>query len=196
MSIAAYRELLATARRETRRADEAEDLVQDALLVGLAAGRADLDSLADRRWLKGVIRNKARLSARTAARQRLRETGWHALSHATEDADTSAPGDTIAILPPSLRIVATLAMTGHSRREIAYLLGLSDTALRQRLSGLRRHFAQAGLTLPRQTPGLSFDLAYGRIRDTLLGKLLREGGLFASHDPDGHLFIVRRSQTG
>jgi RNA polymerase sigma-70 factor (ECF subfamily) len=104
--------------------------------------------------------------------------------------------DVLRGLPPALKAVAALALSGHSRREIGYLLRLPDTALRQRLSALRRKLMARGLALPATTPGLSLDLSYGRIRDALLPQLLREGGLFASHDPDGHLFIIRRSQTG
>ena len=85
-------------------------------------------------------------------------------------------------------------LTGHNRREIIYLLGLEDTALRQRVSQLRKRFAAAGIPMPAGMPGLSLDLAYGRIRDVLLPALLRHGGILASHDPDGHLFVVRRSQ--
>ena len=43
MDMATYRSLLAQARRHSRRADEAEDLVQQALLAGLEAGRDDPD---------------------------------------------------------------------------------------------------------------------------------------------------------
>ena len=39
MDMATYRSLLAQARRHSRRADEAEDLVQQALLAGLEAVR-------------------------------------------------------------------------------------------------------------------------------------------------------------
>ena len=48
--------------------------------------------------------------------------------------------------------------------------------------------------MPEPMSGLNLDLAYGRIRDALLPLLLRQGGTLASHDPDGHLFVLRRSQ--
>ena len=96
-------------------------------------------------------------------------------------------------LPPALKSVAALALSGHDRREIAYLLRLDDVTLRQRISTLGKRLRAAGLDLPEGTPGLGLNLAYGRIRDALLPALLREGGVFASHDPDGHLFIVRRA---
>ncbi len=101
----------------------------------------------------------------------------------------------LAALPSALRVVALLVVTGHSRQEIAYLLDLTDAALRQRIVALRRRLRAAGLSAPADFAGLGLGLAYGRIRDALLPQLLRQGGVFASHDPDGHLFVVRRSQN-
>ena len=82
----------------------------------------------------------------------------------------------------------------HNRREIAWLLNLPDQTLRQRIVALTRKLRAAGLAMPAEFVGLNLDLAYGRIREALLPQLLRQGGIFASHDPDGHLFVVRRSQ--
>ena len=102
----------------------------------------------------------------------------------------------LAGLPPSLRMVAALALQGQNRREIAYLLGLTDTALRQRLTALRRALHAKGASLPEGLPGLGGTLDYGVIRDALLPMLLRGGGTVAAHDPDGHLFVLRGSQGG
>ncbi len=135
MTPAAWQALRQTASRVTRRADEAEDLVQDALLVAVSAGRTDLDTLAGQRWLRGVIRNQARLTARTAARRRRREERWQdERPPAPVAGETPVVAELVTGLPQSLRVVALLALTGHSRREIAYLLGINDTALRQRLT--------------------------------------------------------------
>jgi RNA polymerase sigma factor (sigma-70 family) len=197
MNTSIYRDMLRLARRHSRRADEAEDLLQDALLEAVAAGRADLSDSGNRRWLGGVIRNRATFVARTAARRVRREQLWHE-GRVAEPARAPIPPaeitEILKALPPSLKVLAALALSGHSRREIAYLLGLNDTALRQRLSALKRILARRGVNMPAQTPGLTLDLSYGRIRDALLPKLITEGGLFASHDPDGHLFVFRRSQ--
>ena len=190
-----YAQLCAIARRETRDAGAVEDMVQEALLAAILAGRVDFDAAETARWLTGTVRNRARMAARGAMRRRSRETRWQAEAH-TEPA-ASEQGDVaslLASLPPALKAVAALTLSGHTRREIAYLLELPDTALRQRIAALRRRVVQAGLAVPADLPGLSLDLAYGRIRDALLPQLLREGGLFASHDPDGHLFVIRRSQ--
>lgn len=190
-----YAQLLAIARSATRRADEADDLVQDALLEAVRAGRM-IASPQDVRWLGGVIRNRAKLAARGAGRRRLRESHWHAMrpesSPPAEKLDLAA---TLWALPPSLKAVAALTLSGHNRREIAYLLDLSDAALRQRIAALKRQLTARGIAMPDGMPGLNLDLAYGRIREALLPGPLRQDGIFASHDPDGHLFIVRRSQN-
>ena len=94
-----------------------------------------------------------------------------------------------------MHTLAALVLTGHNRREIAYLLRLPDTALRQRVVSLRRLLAARGLAAPEEMVGLNLDLAYGRMRIALRQALSRHGGIFASHDPDGHIFVVRRSQN-
>ena len=164
-------------------------------MAAVLAGRVDFDAPETARWLTGTVRNRARMAARSAMRRRGRETRWQ--SEALTEPQAGESGDVASLLtglPPSLKAVAALTLSGHTRREIAYLLDLPDTALRQRITALRRRVVQAGLAVPSDLPGLTLDLAYGRIRDALLPQLLREGGLFASHDPDGHLFVIRRSQ--
>lgn len=187
-----YDRIRAEAQRVCRNPSEADDLLQDALIEALRQGRADLSILANRRWLHGVIRNKARMTARSGQRRRLRETTWNEDRRDPATAETTPVSDLLATLPPALKSVAALALSGHSRREIAYLLRLDDTALRQRISSLGKRVRALGLPIPETTPGLRLELAYGRIRDALLPALLREGGIFATHDPDGHLMIFRR----
>ena len=170
-------------------------MVQEALIAALLAGRSDIESPDNARWLTGVVRNRARMEARAARRRRGRETHGQS-SRTPAPSNSPATMDTILSgLPKSLRTLAALVLTGHNRREVAYLLDLPDTALRQRVSALKRHLRAKGLAAPEELTGLNLDLAYGRIRDCLLPALLRHGGVFASHDPDGHLFLVKRSQT-
>lgn len=189
-----YQQLLHIARREHDPA-EAEDVVQEALLAAVTAGRDDIESPENARWLTGVVRNRARMEARAARRRKTRDTAWHAARSPASETGDAKPDDILTGLPPALRTFAALVLTGHNRREIAYLLDLPDTALRQRVSALKRHLAARKLAAPEELTGLNLDLAYGRIRDCLLPALKRHGGLFASHDPDGHLFLVRRSQS-
>ena len=60
LTLADHRALRAQALRLCRRADEADDLVQETLLAGLLAGRHDLP------WLSGVLRRQAAMAAACA----------------------------------------------------------------------------------------------------------------------------------
>lgn len=196
MRFSHYAQLCALARRIMPENGEAEDIVQEALLAAFLAGRTDFDSGENQRWLVGTVRNRARMSLRGTKRRRDRDRQWHSYpveAAASEDAPLIA--QVIAALPAGLRSVAALALSGHNRCEIAYLLKLNDAALRQRIRALKKRIREAGLTTPEGLPGLTLGLAYGRIRSALRSKLLRQGGVLASHDPDGHLFIIRGSQN-
>jgi DNA-directed RNA polymerase specialized sigma24 family protein len=188
-----FSQLLAIARREGGR-NNAEDMVQEALLIAIEGGRHDLADPANAAFLRGVVRNRARMAFRAARRRLVREHAWQATRPPSPPPDDTSLVEILADLPPALKSLAALVLTGHNRREIAYLLDLPDSALRQRVSALKRHLTTRGLVAPQELSGLNLDLAYGRIRDALLPALQRHGGIFASHDPDGHLFIVRRSQ--
>ncbi|MEZ6028513.1 MAG: sigma factor [Hyphomonadaceae bacterium] len=188
-----FTDLHALARRMTRRSADADDLVQQAILAALETGRTDLSAPETRRWLAGVIRNRAAFDARTAGRRRRRETAWSE-THATQSDDASDPGLAdahLATLSPALRVTALLALSGHTRQEIGWLLNLSDAALRQRVSQLKRGLANAS---PPPAGDPSGTLAFGQIRRALLAPTRRDNAFLASHDPDGHLFVVRRSQ--
>lgn len=184
----AYRDLLRTARRLARSAEEARDLVQDVLVIALASGLEDWPSPVRRPWLRGVVRKRAAFLARGQHRRRRRE----AL------VEVSKPGAGrwtwqprfLASLPGSLRSVAALASADLCAAEIRWLLGLSGTALRQRLSALRRAvLAEAEApTLPAPEP----QLAFGAHRASLLAVLRRQRDpALATHDPDGHAILLR-----
>ncbi|TGG95792.1 transcriptional regulator [Natronospirillum operosum] len=194
----AYIRLLGMARRHARRPDEAEDIVQDVLVAALAAGRYDFSSPDDQRWMAGAIKRRAAFDARSALRRQLRDTRWQA--ERPEAADMPDATESVAIGPllqnlaPALRITAALALSGHTRAEISYLLDISDTALRQRIRSLRKALVRIGVSIPADMTSLNLDLAYGTIRQALQPFLRRHGGTFASHDPDGHLFVIKSSQ--
>jgi DNA-directed RNA polymerase specialized sigma24 family protein len=191
MRPSAYAKLFAIARRECRDPSIAEDVVQEAMLAAVIAGRTDLNTIDTIRWLAGTVRNQARMAIRGAARRRRREGQWQASAYVDEQVERNDTSTFLLGLPPSLRILAGLTLSGHNRREIAYLLGTTDAALRQRVVALKRAARSASFVVSEDMPGLNLNIAYGRLRDALLPKLLRHGGAFASHDPDGHLIVVR-----
>jgi len=185
----AYREILRTARRLARSEDEARDLVQDTLVIALARGWDDWSSPARRGWLRGVVRKRAAFVLRGQARRRRRE----ALSDGASGSGASRwvwQEHFLVSLPRSLRVVAALASADLCAAEIRWLLCLSHTALRQRLSALRSAVrAQAEPpTLPASEPPLSL----GWQRAQLLAGLRRQQGrVVATHDPDGHAILLR-----
>ena len=201
MTLAEYRACLATARRLAGRRSEAEDLLQDALLAGIQAGRLDVAGAADRNWLAGTMRNLALARARTESRRRRRETRWTA-----EQPESAAPatpaGDArdaiLARLSEGTRRVAVLALHGLDADEIQYVLGLKPAAFRQRLTALRRALGNLPEPLRAEALALAYAgprrageprLDIGLIRRALLHQI-RGSGSLGTHDPDGHLLAL------
>jgi DNA-directed RNA polymerase specialized sigma24 family protein len=200
-----WRRLERLARRVSRRADEAEDLVQDVLLAALEAGRSD-DA-----WLHGTMRRRAAFLARGAVRRARREAvAAGAMPDATE-ADTPAghhgPGGAggiallLARLPPAARRVLLLALHGMGAGEIQWLLRTTPTAFRQRLATIRREFRRlppeirAGIVADGSSTARArpLDPHFGLRRRVLVaaGAGTSSAG---SHDPDGHLLLFRRRE--
>ena len=178
--------LHAMAARRAATPDEADDLVQDVLLAALEQRRA-CDDPRFPAWASGVLRRRALFLARTAGRRRRREADYAAESAPSPSRERKLPRQFVESLPPSLQTVALLANAGLGRAEISSLLRISDTALRQRISGLRRAWKRAGATpeLPEIVPRLAPPGgARRRALKTSLGKL--PGGRLAVVDPDGH----------
>lgn len=86
-------------------------------------------------------------------------------------------------------------MTGHTKPEIAWLLGLSDVALRKRISDIKRRAGDFGLRGPAGERALQGDLPFGLLRRALIGVVRSAELAIGTHDPDGHLFVVS-SQNG
>ena len=143
----------------------------------------------NRRWLVGALRNRALFDARSAVRRRRRETSV-AVSESSPSERESLPTQFISTLPPSLRTTALLALTGHTKAEIAWLLRLSDCALRQRIVGIKRRWRRFDGRDFSEFPGLNGSLLFGQIRRALLKPVRPDGALLASHDPDGNLFVL------
>jgi DNA-directed RNA polymerase specialized sigma24 family protein len=162
---------------------EAEDLVQDVLLSAIEKNR-DCGDPSFLPWAAGAVRNSARFAARTAARRKRREHAY-AVEHERPARSVPLFTDTfLASLPPSRRVVALLINLGMGRREIAYLLGLSDMAMRQRIAGVRKavaDFAGEAASGPRASSP-----ANGLARRALKASLPKCGERrFAVRDPDG-----------
>jgi hypothetical protein len=97
-------------------------------------------------------------------------------------------------LPPKLRTTALLVLTGHSKHEILWLLRMNEPALRQRVADIRRRWRVEGGCSLEGVSGLSGPLDFGLIRRALLPSARSPGVVLASHDPDGHLFVVGTSR--
>jgi RNA polymerase sigma factor (sigma-70 family) len=193
-SASCLRMLHAMAERRAATPDEADDLVQDVLVAALEQQRV-CDDPRFPAWASGVIRRRALFLARTAGRRRRREADYAADSAPAPVQERKLPRQFVQSLPPSLQTVALLANAGLGRAEIAHLLRISDTALRQRISGLRRAWKRAGFAAdhleiaPRQG---SPDGPRRRALKTSLVKL--PDGRLAVADPDGHpLFLSGRA---
>ncbi|MBC7990989.1 MAG: hypothetical protein H7Y19_15605 [Luteimonas sp.] len=198
MDLDLYRELRAQARRLVRRAEEADDLVQDALLAALETGRSDAP------WLAGVLRKQSAMTARSAIRRRRREASAGAETAATEFAtqtETSLPPDPrilLEYLTPAARRVAVLALHGLSADEIRWILQLTPAAFRQRLTTIRKALGALPPALQAESlalaylrdPARSADLQFGLVRRALKAAMRGEPGL-GTHDTDGHLILIR-----
>ena len=201
-----WQQWLAVARRHSVHAHEAEDLLQEAMLIAWRCKRNPLDNDVDARWFSGVLRQHGLFRARTAGRRRAREAAsfehWRE-AVSPEPADDLAIERFLEVVPPKLaaaqRRVLLLALCGHGRAAICRVLGLSPAALRQRLTALRRELPLdlAGSTdqLQEISAGLQNLMATSGPTDAgqrarSVASLARGPSLpglrFAVSDPDGH----------
>jgi RNA polymerase sigma-70 factor (ECF subfamily) len=131
--------------------------------------------------------------ARTAVRRRAREQRAALIDvHTGQSAEV--PVWFVERLSPKLRTTALLVLTGHSKHEILWLLRINEPALRQRIADIRRRWQAEGGGSLDGVPGLGGQLNFGNIRRALLPPARSRGVVLASHDPDGHLFVVSTSQ--
>ena len=199
MNLNTYRHLRTEARRHARRAADADDLVQDALLIALEQGRSD-----DPAWLAGVIRNQAAMQARSAIRRRRREAAVAEddVANAHEDSPPSASA-LLERLPPAARRVAVLALHGLNAEEIRWVLGIHAAAFRQRLTSIRKAMgalppsqrAEALALAYVRDPARTVDLQFGLLRRALKAALGGTDGI-GTHDADGHLIVLRAAMPG
>ena len=192
MNADCYQQLRSQALSLVRQRQDAEDLVQETLLIGWQAGRADLP------WLSGVLRNQAKLAARSAGRRRRRELQTEPAEGQGEPAAPPPSTRWLQALPPAARRVAVLALHGLGAEEIRWILGISPAAFRQRLTSIRKHLGELPQELRAESvalaylrdPARSVDLPFGLVRRALKAALHDADGL-GSHDADGHLLVIR-----
>ncbi|MEL7168569.1 MAG: hypothetical protein AAGN64_04385 [Bacteroidota bacterium] len=210
---ATYSRLQTLARACAWDASSAEDLLHDALLVA-ARKQVNMETEDGRRWLTGVLRNLARQHARGEGRRQQREEDYAMQTSAPSTPSlpdelatpTDLDADALwATLPPSVRSVVVLALHGLDKPDIRAALGISDTALRQRLRVARRALGTLPADLQRDALARAYarrqrradTLDLGLIRRALSRRLSAEPkqGTLGIHDPDGHLIVVstRRS---
>jgi DNA-directed RNA polymerase specialized sigma24 family protein len=183
LSSATIEALMQTAARCSPIRHEAEDLVQDVLLAAIEKGRDCSDS-SFLPWAVGAVRNRAGFVARTAVRRKRRDFTYTIEHQRAAHSLPRFPDTFVITLSRSRRVVALLINLGMGRREIAYLLGLSDMAMRQRIAGLRKDFAEyAGQSESDSYPPFPADGLARRALKTALPK--RGQRRLAVRDPDG-----------
>lgn len=193
--------LYRVAKQYARRQEEVDDLVQDMLLEAVRTGK-DFSDTRFMAWGRGFLRNRAAFIARTEDRRRKREERFHDTDQEENATHMRLPENLFPHLRPSLRITARLVNCGLNRKEILYLLNIADTALRQRLTALRRawraHLDRLG-QFPEHQDDPVYTLSTGLIRRSLTQTFKHTadqktnllGRSIGSHDPDGHLFTIR-----
>lgn len=207
-----YKVWLAMARRakaSAAAAADAEDLLQEAVLVAIRAERVDFRVEQTRKWFTGVLRNVSREAIRSARRRTAREK----LAPNRKPEDTTEVDIDVRSFGPTNRRLATLLMAGMNRDELAQVFGTSDAALRQRIVVLRRAI-RAGQAVESgegaepaasrvRSLGVSLassdacrpELPTGLIRRALIHAIaaLDADAAVGTHDPDGHpIVLVKR----
>lgn len=186
------RKLRRIASRWARSAAEADDLVQDALVVAVESARA-FDSPQFYAWASAVIRRRALFVARTEGRRRRRDANF-----AVDAAYAMSPSDALSLprafvdsLSPSLQTVALLVNSGLGREEIASVLRISDMSLRQRISSLRKAWQKHGFEAGISDPPRRSRPPCGLQRRVLKGMVMTApNARFAIADPDGHAILI------
>jgi hypothetical protein len=193
MTLEQYNHWLMVSARVSRIRLYAPDLLQDCLAVALENGRIDLSQQRNERWFYGVLKRRAAELARTEVRRRKRDKATvPILPGETLHPDMSA---VLPKLPKSARIVAVLVAHGMTRQEIVCALEITDASFRQRLAVLRRILLEnwSELTFDGVAASPRFqELELGPIRHMLFAALQRRPGI-GTHDPDGHLIIIRKN---
>ncbi len=206
MNLEIYNSWLSIARKFSRSQNDAKDLLQECLLIAIKQERLDFNIENNRKWFTGVLKNQATMMARSEFRRRNREqimankVKSHSILNLDSVLQVEVNAQLLNKLTPSTRKVMTLILSGFNRQEICSALKLSSDALRQRLSMIRKSFKKLPKDMQKEAIATAYqrrkensdDLAFGLIRRALY-RLLRDGSGIGTHDPDGHLLIIKKS---
>lgn len=198
-------EMYQIAKQFSRRQEEVDDLVQDLLLEAVRIGK-DFSDAHFMAWGRGFLHNHAAFIARTEGRRKKREEIYQDNDHNFYNTDIrQLPERFIAPLCQSRRILARLINCSLNRKEILYLLNISDTALRQRLTALRKEWKtyDASGRHSEHSDAPVHALPNGLMRQSLLQTFKNSANrkqqainrVIGSHDLDGHLFIISASSA-
>lgn len=185
---------LRIARKYTRAGIDAADVLQEACLAAMKAGRTDLSTPQNQRYFRGILRKTAWSMMRADTRRKRHEQA-QPLEKEAAPAPEAGPPD-LSVLLPSLQGVANLVLANLDRDEIRSALGITDDALRRRLADLRRYIEKHSLTYEtfEAAAHANAQLApedVGLIRRALLQWVGRTGqGAIGTVDPDGHLIAI------
>ncbi|SMO94044.1 hypothetical protein [Gracilimonas mengyeensis] len=189
-------ELLKLAAKYSRRESEAEDLVQDLLLETVQTER----NISDENympWAHGFLRNHAAFIARSEGRRRKRERTSQNSGSEPSHERVQFPAVFIDELSASLQRTARLINCALNKKEIMYLLDITDTAFRQRLTALRKQWDlyaeknEVGLEIRTESEAdnhLDIGLLRRSLRNSFHGDPAKVIGSF---DPDGNLLVFR-----
>lgn len=162
-----------------RDAPMSEDVAQDVYLEAWKGIRRLRNPTSFLPWLRQLARNRSRMALRATIRQRNRvstldsesilaaaaDPSESALDHLVQAEERKRLGEALDALPSASREVLVLYYReGGSVRQVAELLGISEAAVKQRLSRSRESVRQAllndvGSALARTAPGLAFTAA-------------------------------------
>lgn len=187
-------ELLRLAEKYSRRASEAEDLVQDLLLETVQTERniSDKNYMA---WAHGFLRNRAAFIARTEGRRRKREKKSQNITHNPSHERLQFPATFLDQLSPLLQRTARLINCGLNKKEIIYLLDITDAALRQRFTALRKQwelYGEENEVSPEIKNEPETPLNIGLLRRSLRNSFHDSPDkVIGSFDPDGNLLVFR-----
>lgn len=192
-------ELLKIARKYSRRRDEVEDLVQDLLLETVRTKR-NISDVNFMPWAHGFLRNRAVFIARTEGRRRHREEKAAGEQMNRQNVKRlQFPETFIDRLSPALQKTARLMNCGLSKQEICYLLDVTDTAIRQRFTGLRKEwedYLETSNTGPDIRHESDSPLEIGLLRRSLRTSFHGDSDkVIGSFDPDGNLLVFRTKST-